>query len=101
MVQERQVLADVGPAQATGHAEGVEVDHGQAERVVRFDPDQEVAGMEVLVDEAGVVEPGGQVGEDPARSRRSFPWRFGGIRGSCRSTNSSSGKVLEISLVTR
>ncbi len=60
MVEQRQILADVGPAQAAGHAEGVEVDHGQSERVVGLDPDQEVAGVEVLVDEASVVEPGGE-----------------------------------------
>ena len=63
MVQERQVLLGVVPAEPASDPQGVEVDHRQDRAVVVADPHQEVAGVEVLVDEPGVVEPGGQDAE--------------------------------------
>ena len=71
MIQQGEVLHRRAPADAPGGPQGVEVDQGEMRAVVGVEADEEVAGVEVLVDEAGVVEVGRQLGRwrAPATAR--------------------------------
>ena len=58
VIEQRQVLAGQLPGHAAALAQGVEVDHEELGHIVGREPDHDVAGMKVLVEQARVVQPG-------------------------------------------
>ena len=56
-------MASDPPTHGSDLPEGVEVDEGKLRRVRLVEPDEQVAGVEVLMEEARVVEVGGQLGD--------------------------------------
>src|SRR5262249_46472846 len=62
-IQEGKIVLRLGPAQWKARSQRIEIDHRQDRLLALIDPDQDVAGMKILVDEAGIMEPRRQGGE--------------------------------------
>ena len=102
MIQKRQVLPGQLPGDPAALSHGVEIDHEELGLFGLIEPHQDVAGMKVVVQEPGVVQPGGHRAPPPGPVSGGCCDRSGsGHSGSRRSTNSSSGIVSEIAGVTR
>src|SRR5262245_13045925 len=60
MVQERKVFEDGLAVQLLALAQSVEVDHHELRAVELIHPDEKIARMEIIMEEAAVVKPGRQ-----------------------------------------